>query len=196
MSDIISQISETIGKIKLLYRLLISIVIIILFSGGYFFMMITPKFDDQFRVMEEGKRLQLQLIKQKKHAKQLDAVKALKKQKQLEFNKVSKVLPEEEKIASLLYNLTKIGRESRLKFTLFKPEKEIDKKFYAEIPVSIEVKGHFGDLLEFFDKLSKLPRIINISKVKLVQAKVEKDQDPSVLNIQCEAVTYKFIEKS
>ncbi|PIQ45068.1 MAG: pilus assembly protein PilO, partial [Deltaproteobacteria bacterium CG12_big_fil_rev_8_21_14_0_65_43_10] len=47
-------------------------------------------------------------------------------------------------------------------FLLFKPMPEVKRDFYAEIPVDIKVLGKFHDIVAFFNRVSKLTRIVNI----------------------------------
>jgi Tfp pilus assembly protein PilO len=47
----------------------------------------------------------------------------------------------------------------------------------------------------FFDKVSRLSRIVNIGNLKMTQAKAAKTKsDTVILKTACTATTYKFIE--
>ena len=50
-----------------------------------------------------------------------------------------------------------------------------DDKFYIEIPIRVKVLGTFPNTLEFFDKISQLPRIINVEDLVLNLSKEGKD---------------------
>ena len=76
-----------------------------------------------------------------------------------------------------------------MEFLLFKPGKEVSKGFYAEIPVNIEVEGGYHNLAMFFDKVSKLSRIVNVSNIK-----IQKMKEPGMLKATCVATTYRFLE--
>ena len=43
--------------------------------------------------------------------------------------------------------------------------------FYEEIPVGVTVIGTFQNILSFFEKVAKLPRIINVSDISMVDRK-------------------------
>ena len=78
---------------------------------------------------------------------------------------------------------------------LFQPQKEVNRNFYAEIPLKIEVTGPFHNVGTFFDKVSRLSRIVNIGNVKMTEAKAAKTKsDTVILKTSCTATTYKFIE--
>ncbi|MCD6571604.1 MAG: type 4a pilus biogenesis protein PilO [Deltaproteobacteria bacterium] len=106
-----------------------------------------------------------------------------------------KQLPDKSEIPSLLENISALGKASGLEFILFRPQNEVSKNFYAEIPVDIKVKGSYKDTVAFFDKVSKMPRIVNMSNIAMSSPKRGPGED-MILAISCNATTYKFIEKA
>jgi type IV pilus assembly protein PilO len=102
-------------------------------------------------------------------------------------------LPTSKEIPSLLSNISQLGKDSGLEFLLFKPVGEINKDFYAEIPVEIKVKGAYNNVATFFDKVGKLPRIVNISEVSMDSAKEVLGRWE--INTSCTATTFKFVDK-
>jgi type IV pilus assembly protein PilO len=106
------------------------------------------------------------------------------------FKLVMKSLPEKEEIPSLLSNISLSGQDAGLEFVLFQPKKEVKKDFYAEIPVSIKVTGNYHNVAVFFDKVARLPRVVNIRNITMSPAKGKER-----LSTGCTAVTYKFIDK-
>ena len=102
-------------------------------------------------------------------------------------------LPTSKEIPVLLSNISQLGKESGLEFLLFKPTAEINKDFYAEIPVEIRVRGTYHNVALFFDKVAKLPRIVNISEVAMDNAKEAFGRWD--LTTSCTATTFKFVER-
>jgi len=74
-----------------------------------------------------------------------------------------KQLPDKKEIDKLLQDISYHAIESGLVVLLFKPQKEIKKNFYAEIPVDIKLSGTYHDQAMFFDKIANLQRIVNVS---------------------------------
>jgi len=75
------------------------------------------------------------------------------------------------------------------------PEKE---PFYEEIPVEVSVLGSFQNTLYFFDKVAKLPRIVNITNIKMGEKKEAKGTTKAKGNpivSSCTIKTYMFIDK-
>ena len=106
-----------------------------------------------------------------------------------------KQLPDKKDIDKLLQDISFHAVESGLEILLFKPQSEIRKNFYAEIPVDIKLSGTYHDLAIFFDKIANLSRIVNISNLVIDRAKVKGINEGNVLQASCKATTYKFIEE-
>ena len=108
-----------------------------------------------------------------------------------------KQLPDKKDIDKLLQDISFSAVESGLEVMLFKPQSEIGKNFYAEIPVDVKLSGRYHDLAIFFDKIASLSRIVNISDIVIGSKKVSskgKGAEINVLQTSCKATTYRFIE--
>lgn len=103
-------------------------------------------------------------------------------------------LPNSAEIPNLLRNVSDLGKESGLDFIKFAPKDETKKDFYAEIPVSIAVLGDYHSFALFTDKVSHLPRIVNISNIDFASPKVGADGAVTI-SISCSATTYRFLEQ-
>ncbi|PKN67228.1 MAG: hypothetical protein CVU54_17180 [Deltaproteobacteria bacterium HGW-Deltaproteobacteria-12] len=71
------------------------------------------------------------------------------------------------------------------------PEPE---SFYEEIPVNVTVIGTFPKIVHFFEKVAKLPRIVNISDISMGDRKDVKGKG-YVLSTSCTIKTYMFVDK-
>ena len=67
-------------------------------------------------------------------------------------------------------------------------------KFYDEIPVAVTINGGFNNTVFFFDKVAKLPRIINIDQITMGDGKDAAGKF-RVINTSCTIKTYMFLEK-
>ncbi len=106
------------------------------------------------------------------------------------FEESSTLLPKEKEIPKLLKDISALGRNAGLDFLTFKPLADVPKDFYAEIPVSINVRGPYHNMGFFFDQVSKLERIVSVSNIKMSSPK--KDGEEMLLNSDCMLVTYRF----
>src|SRR5690606_2136412 len=102
-------------------------------------------------------------------------------------------LPDSKELPVLLTDITSLGKDAGLEFRLFKPKEEVPRDFYAEVPIEIEFSGTYHDIARFFDKVSKLPRIVNVSRMNMTIA--DTDMGATILNVKGEATTFRFIEQ-
>ncbi len=74
-----------------------------------------------------------------------------------------------------------------------KKEAEPD-PFYEEIPVKVTVTGNFQNVVHFFEKVAKLPRIVNISDISMGERKEIKGRG-YLITTSCTVKTYMFVDK-
>ncbi len=86
------------------------------------------------------------------------------------LKKAVRLLPQKEDIPSVLTEISSLGNEARLEFVSFQPKKEQPVDFYAAIPVSMEFRGPFHNTLVFFDRISRMARIVHIKEVSMGKA--------------------------
>jgi len=171
----------------------ITLVVVLLLGGAYFWFLYKP-------MMEEKKALNVKLGKMRSELNQSKAVAADFPKFEEEMKKLNekltdalKQLPGSDEIPKLLKDMESIGVESGVEFLSLKLLKDIRKGFYAEVPVELKLSGGYHDTAVFFDKLSKLPRIINVSNLSLGSPK--SIEGKIMLSIGCRATTYKFLSK-
>ena len=110
------------------------------------------------------------------------------------FQEAAVLLPDEKEIPQLLKDISSLGRTAGLDFLTFKPLADIPKDFYAEIPITINVRGPYHNMGFFFDQVSKLERIVSVSNVKMGSPK--KEAGEMLLKSDCRLVTYRFTNKA
>jgi type IV pilus assembly protein PilO len=181
--------TEKIGKLPKLYRILICLGIFLLLIGPFFYFFYQPKVKKIDQLKSEHKTLETKLGKARAKAEQLKQLQDKLKKAETAFKVAVKKLPEKKEIPSLLSSISRSGHDAGLEFLLFEPRKEVIKEFYAEIPVSIIVTGNYHKTALFFDKVSRLYRIVNIDNIKMTATK-----ESNKLNTSCTALTYRFVE--
>jgi type IV pilus assembly protein PilO len=102
-------------------------------------------------------------------------------------------LPSATELPVLLTDISSLGKKAGLEFRAFKPEEEVQKNFYAEVPIHVEFLGAYHQIGVFFDRLSKLSRIVNLTEFDMV-LKAEGGEAPQ-LEVKGTATTYRFTEK-
>lgn len=182
---------EKVGGLSRLHRVLICIATLSVMLGGYYYFFLMPRMEKINALEKKHEELNQQLATYRKKAARLEEFRKKKQEKEDEFYTALSALPDAKEIPSLLTAVSKSGSDSGLEFLLFKPEPEALKDFYAEIPVSINVKGGYHQIAQFFDRVSQLSRIVNIKDIVINYA-----QGGGLLTASCKAITYRFVEKN
>ena len=191
----VEAFADKIAALTKVQRIAICIGTFVLLGGLFFYLFYLPKSGEIDELEQKYDELQVRLTKATAAAKNLKMYQQKYKEAQGKFRLVLRLLPDKKEIPSLLENISKSGRYSGLEFMLFKPSQEVSKGFYAEIPVSIAVTGGYHNLAMFFDKVSRLSRIVNMSDIKIRHGKGGKEAEGR-LNATCVATTYRFVEPS
>ncbi len=104
-------------------------------------------------------------------------------------------LPDTKEIPDLLSNISSLGRESGLEIIQFKQRPEQFEDFYAAVPVDILVRGSYNQVAMFFDKVSRMARIVNVTNVAIKNAP-QPGGESVMLDTSCAAVTFRFLDEA
>lgn len=188
--DIFSYV-ERITKLSTRKKMIIlgSIIVVIFFCYWWFFHSAKAA---QIKVLrDELSNLQAQLQKNRVIAGNLEKYKEEVNRLNEELKKAVAKLPGEKEIPSLLTNISDAGRSVGLEFLLFRPHPEVKKGFYSEVPIEIQVVGTYHQVALFFDKVSKMSRIVNIRNINMGSPK--ESGGKILLTTSCNAVTFRFL---
>lgn len=170
-------------------RILIYLSTIVILVGAFVYFAYLPKHKKIVALDKTYKELSQKLEKAKNNARQLNAYRTKMKAAEAQFKIVMRALPEKEEIPALLDGISMAARDAGLDILQFQPKAEEIKEFYADVPLSLQVSGNYHNVAVFFDRVSNLPRIVNVNAIKLVPQK-----EGTKLTTTCEAVTYKFVD--
>ena len=164
--------------------------------GSYIYFIHMPSQATLILTQEQLTKIQAKHNEQQKVLANLPKFEKEIKELKIQFNNSLKLLPNTREIPTLLTNISTLAQDSGLEILLFQPKPEQPKDFYAEIPVEMKVAGKYHNLGYFFDKVSKLNRIVNISAIT-IDLKNKKHKHSKEFNLQSSfnAVTFKFVEK-
>lgn len=186
---------DKIGGLPAYQRWIIIIVILPVLILGTYYLLINRSKDEEIKRLEgELSTLQQEIAKSEKVARRLPALEKEIENLDGELVIARAQLPEEKEIPGLLTTISNLGMLSGLDILIFKPGAENLKDFYAEVPVQIKINGGFHNTLVFFDKVSKMPRIVTISNVKM--GNVKEDSGRTIIEMECSAITFRYIEES
>ena len=200
------------------------IIILIIFIIGYldWFFFLSDAMEKKTSLDKKLEEMQGQIKEKEKIAIQINKymadVESLKENYKIALQK----LPDQREIPGLFHSVALAGKDAGIEFLLFEPKAAVPKTlsseqkqtdssktapadgkknptpqqepFYEEIPVEVTVMGTFQNILYFFEKVAKLPRIVNISDISMGDRKDVKGRG-YVITASCTIKTYMFIDK-
>lgn len=116
------------------------------------------------------------------------------------FGEMLRQLPDKTQVPELLIDVSQTGLASGLEFELFKPQAEIKKDFYAELPIDIRVVGDYAKFGAFVSGLAALPRIVTIHNVRIKElapasGQTGKKKEGMGLVMETQVKTYRYLEE-
>ena len=160
------------------------------------------KLTDLTQQAEEKERLVAQIGK---HRREVEIL-------QESFKQALLKLPNEREIAGLLASVVMSGKEAGVEFLLFEPKPPEKKppappapkgkpappaepeKFYDEILIKVELSGTFHNTLTFFERVARLPRIVNVEGIVMGDAQDVKGRG-RIVKTSCIVKTYMFVDR-
>ena len=168
-----SPITSQLNKIKslpMLYQGLIAAVLPILFIALFIFFIFMPKNEQLAALNKNIEKLDKDIAISESKIMKLDDLIAENKMLQAKLATLKEQLPEEKEVSVLLKQISELGQTSGLEILLWKPQNKQTEPsgLYVEIPVNVEVLAEYHKLGDFYSHISRLPRLVNISDIKLI----------------------------
>lgn len=186
--------AETIANLSPVKKLLLVLLIVLIVVGLYWQMAYKNKARTINRLQGELSEKQAKLNENEAIARNLPKFKEEVEKRNMQLAKVVQELPNSREIPNLLETLSTKGAVHGLEVIYLKPQNDVDKGFYAEVPISIKVRGGYHEMGLFLDDIARLPRIINVSNISMGNAKREERTGAVLLDISALATTYRYIE--
>ena len=89
------------------------------------------------------------------------------KRLELELAKLLQILPSKRNTEELIKRIETLTRQGDFTLKKFTPGEFVQKEFYAEWPIDIQVEGTYHNLALFFDRMSRFSRIVNVEDLKV-----------------------------
>jgi len=180
------------AKLPRSYRLAMVPLVAVLVLGGYGWFFYRPARAEVAAAQAQERDLERKVSEVRAVVSNLSAFETEIAEMEVKLKQALRQLPDSKELPGLLTDVTSLGKDAGLEFKAFRPKDEIGRDFYAEVPIEIEFSGDYHDIARFFDKVSKLPRIVNVSELKMEIA--DQKADSTRLKVEGQATTFRFIE--
>lgn len=111
--------------------------------------------------------MQAQVAKSLTEEKSLVKFKTQSAELKEQLNSLKSILPQEKETDQILRQVQRAAETSSLRIIRVGPRPTIDHDVYTEWPIDMEVVGTYHNIGGFLDKIRLLPRIVNISNLKI-----------------------------
>ena len=186
---------EDLSKVPPKQKIFLTVLLCLLVGVGYYYLYYKSASQRIAALEQNLAELQSKIKEQEVIAKNLPSFQAEVQGLERQLGLLLDQLPNSAEIPDLLKNVSDLGKESGLEFLKFSPGGEVNKGFYAEIPVSISVNGEYHGFAVFADRVSHLPRIVNLADIVFSPSK-SGGTGGVMVNVSCTATTYRFLEQA
>ena len=189
-------ILEKLQKIPTKTRAIVFGVIISSAVFLFIWQIVIPKNDAIRKLEGEITQHKAKIAENAAKIKQLDQLRAEVKNLHERLKVLTQQLPPESEVSPLLGQIQGLVNKAGLTLKFWRPDKRRTHSsgMYEEIPITLRLTGGYHNVALFFDSVSKLTRIVNMSNVKMDQPKISKSGSMDI-NIDCTAMTFAAVEK-
>jgi type IV pilus assembly protein PilO len=90
-------------------------------------------------------------------------------EQQMEIEK--RIVPEEKEVDEFMKMLDTEASKAGIELRRYTAQPAASKEFYTEVPFEIELDGSYYSMMNFFDRVAKLERIVNVSNLLVANTK-------------------------
>ena len=144
------------------------------------------------RAQAEEVTLRTQFEDRQRRAANFDAYRAQLAEIERDFGAMLRQLPGQTEVPSLLVDISQTGLGAGLEERLFQPTGEIQKDFYAELPIKLRYAGSYHELGNFVSGIAALPRIVTLHDISI---RPLENSSPDELILDVTAKTYRYLDE-
>src|SRR3989304_6224781 len=137
---------DSVIKLSLSKKILVLAAINIVVIGAVYWFLTGPKYEDINRLKGERQDLMRRLNENRMIAADIPKYQREKEEMEEKLKMAVAQLPNEKEIPDLIDSIHASSEKSGLKILLFRPGRDVNKGFYAEIPVNMSVEGRYESL--------------------------------------------------
>lgn len=172
-------------------RFAIVALVYVLVGAAFWLLLYSPQGDEIAKM--ETKRAELQARKEmvERRARDREAFEQELEDLTAQLREALRQLPDDREIPDLLSRISSIGRHIGLEIRKFLPKEEVIHEYHAEVPVQLELSGSYHEVAMFFDRLSKLSRIVYVQGVEM--SNPSETSGKVLVNVQGTLTTFRFL---
>jgi type IV pilus assembly protein PilO len=145
-------------------------VLVVATAGLYF--AVFKSLDDQNRANElklEAKKAENDKLRP--YERNLPELNRTTEALQMQLENLQRIVPDDKEADQFMHAMQNEAKRSGIEIRRYTSKPVVSREFYTEVPFDMELDGPYYSMLNFFERVGRLERIINISGVKLYSIK-------------------------
>jgi type IV pilus assembly protein PilO len=184
---------NSLTKLPLGGQLGVSVLVAALICGAFYYFSYSPMLEEETQKQAQLESLQRDIRILEATANKLQEFQRKVQLLEATLETLKRILPADKETPDLMRRVQSLASQSRLSIKGFTPAAEVMKDFYKEVPITLDVEGTYHDLGLFFDRISRLARLVNMTNVKV---KAHSNQTGSnTIAASGVATTYVYVDK-
>lgn len=186
-----AKIMEQLGRLPRSQRLLVMGLCYVLIVGIYVGLLYMPASTQISDLRSQESALEQQRAQLEVRIRDKARFEAELQTLMADLKEALKELPNDREIPELLRAISGMGKKVGLEVQKFQPMAEKQQDYVAEVPVALQVDGSYHEVAMFFERLSKMNRIVYVQDVEMQQPKLVGGEVR--LAVKGNVVTFRFL---
>ncbi len=180
------------AKLPLVGQLGVAVVLAALICGGFYFLWYQDALKQQETKEKELADLQQQIRALEATANKLPEFQREVQALEAKLETLKRILPPEKEMPDLMRRVQYLAAQSSLSVVRFNPGGNVQREFYQEIPIGLDLSGTYHNMGAFLDRISRMSRLVTMGDLK-----IKSRSQPTISNtvdITATATTYVYQE--
>lgn len=159
----------------------------------FYFLYFKPQNNKINNIREERTNIENQVVKLRAQRKQLNSLETELKSMTATLEQLEVIIPQQEEMYEILRRFQQLAYDTRLDIKKFDSKGLVNKEFYSEKPIAVEISGNYHNLAIFFDRLRNFSRLFIVENFSIKS--VQNQSDDQTISANWTAKTFIFHEK-
>jgi type IV pilus assembly protein PilO len=179
-------------RLPLAGQLGVAFLVALLIGGGFYYFYYSDALKEEEQKQKQLADLQTEIRALEATANRLPEFQREVQALEARLETLKRILPPEKEMPDLMRRVQYLAAQSSLGIQKFNPATVVQREFYLEVPVNIDVNGTYHNLGAFFDRISRMSRLVNVGNVKI---KAQSNQTiNNTIAVEAVATTYVYQE--
>jgi type IV pilus assembly protein PilO len=158
---------NSLTKLPLAGQLGVSLLLAIIMGVAFYYFWYSDKLEEEKAKRAKLEQLQIDIRKLEVTANKLQEFQREVQLLEAKLETLKRILPPERETPDLMRRVQYLAAQSNLVIRRFTPAAPVTKDFYQEVPINVDVEGTYHMLGQFFDRVSRLSRLVNMGSIKI-----------------------------